>query len=72
MPELSGIELARKVKEINPKVKVVLITALEIRGKEFSKEFRSGRIDSFVQKPIGIGELTNKILSLLGETTREG
>jgi hypothetical protein len=60
------------VKEINPKVKVVLITALEIRGKEFSKEFRSGRIDGFVQKPIGIGELTNKILSLLGETTREG
>jgi len=72
MPELSGIELARKMKEINPKVKVVLISALEIRGKEFSKEFRSGRIDGFVQKPIGIGELTNKILSLLGETAREG
>jgi hypothetical protein len=25
-------------------------------------------VDGFVQKPIGIGDLTNKILSLIGET----
>jgi DNA-binding NtrC family response regulator len=31
MPEMSGIKLARKVKEINPKVKVVLMTSFEIR-----------------------------------------
>jgi two-component system cell cycle sensor histidine kinase/response regulator CckA len=68
MPGLSGIQLARKVKEINPNVKVVLMTAFEIRDNEFSKVFPSTQVDGFVQKPIGIKELTDKILSLIGDT----
>jgi DNA-binding NtrC family response regulator len=70
MPELSGIQLARKVKEINPNVKVVLMTSFEIRDNEFSKVFPSMHVDGFVQKPIGINDLTNKILSIIGETKR--
>jgi two-component system cell cycle sensor histidine kinase/response regulator CckA len=70
MPQLSGIQLARKVKEINPNVKVILMTAFEIRDNEFSKVFPSTQVDGFVQKPIGIKELSEKILSLVGETKR--
>ena len=70
MPVLSGIQLARKVKEINPSIKVVLITAFEIKDNEFSKVFPSTQVDGFVQKPIGIKDLTNKILSIIGETKR--
>ncbi len=70
MPGLSGIQLARKVKEANPVVKVVLMTAFEIRDSEFSKVFPSMHVDGFVQKPIRIGDLTNKILSIIGETKR--
>jgi two-component system, cell cycle sensor histidine kinase and response regulator CckA len=70
MPALSGIQLARKVKEINPNVKVVLMTGFEIRDNEFSKVFPSTSVDGFVQKPIGIKELTNKILSIIGESKR--
>jgi DNA-binding NtrC family response regulator len=70
MPEISGIKLARKVKEINPEVKVVLMTTFEIRDNEFSKVFPSTQIDGFVQKPIGIKDLTDKILSIIGETKR--
>jgi DNA-binding NtrC family response regulator len=70
MPGLSGIQLAKKVKEINPAVKTVLMTAFEIRDSEFSKVFPSTQVDGFVQKPIGIKELTDKILSLIGETKR--
>ena len=70
MPGLSGIQLARKVKEINPGIKVVLMTAFEIRDNEFSKVFPSTHVDGFVQKPISIADLTNKILSLIGETKR--
>ena len=68
MPSLSGIQLAKKVKEVNPNVKVVLMTAFEIRDNEFSKVFPSIQVDGFVQKPIGIKELTDKILSLIGDT----
>jgi DNA-binding NtrC family response regulator len=70
MPQLSGIQLARKVKEVNPDVKVILMTAFEIRDNEFSKVFPSTQVDGFVQKPIGIKELTDKILSLVDETKR--
>ena len=68
MPMLSGIQLSKKVKEVNPDVKVVLMTAFEIRGSEFSKVFPSTQVDGFVQKPIGIKDLTNKILSIIGDT----
>jgi DNA-binding NtrC family response regulator len=70
MPGLSGMQLARKVKEINPKVKVILMTAFEIRNNEFSKVFPSTQVDGFVQKPIGIRDLTDKILSLIEESQR--
>ena len=68
MPSISGIQLSKKVKEVNPNVKVVLMTAFEIRNNEFSKVFPSMHVDGFVQKPIGIKELTDKILSLIGDT----
>ena len=68
MPSISGIQLSKKVKEVNPNVKVVLMTAFEIRNNEFSKVFPSTQVDGFVQKPVGIKELTDKILSLIGDT----
>ena len=68
MPGISGIKLARKVKEINPNVKVILMTAFEIRDSEFSKVFPSTQVDGFAQKPIRIKDLTNKILDIIGES----
>jgi DNA-binding NtrC family response regulator len=71
MPRMSGIQLAKKVKEINPDVKTVLMTAFEVGDIEFSKGFPSTHVDGFVQKPIGLSDLTNKILSIIGETQEE-
>jgi DNA-binding NtrC family response regulator len=68
MPGISGIQLSKKIKEVNPNVKVVLMTAFEIRDNEFSKVFPSTQVDGFVQKPVGIKDLTNKILRLIGDT----
>jgi DNA-binding NtrC family response regulator len=70
MPGISGIRLARKVKEINPDVKVVLMTSFEINDNEFSKVFPSSQVDGFVQKPVSIQNLANKILDIIGETKR--
>jgi YesN/AraC family two-component response regulator len=66
MPELSGIQLTEKVKEINPNIKVVLTTAYDMRENELSRLLSAARIDGFIQKPIGIEELNNKILSIMG------
>jgi DNA-binding NtrC family response regulator len=70
MPGLSGIQLAKKVKEASPSVKVILMTSFEIRDSEFSKVFPSTQVDGFVQKPIGIKDLTKKILSVISENRR--
>jgi DNA-binding response OmpR family regulator len=67
MPALSGTQLAKKVKEVNPNVKVLLLTALEIRDNEVSDVSSSTNVDGFIQKPVGNKELTDKILSLIGE-----
>ncbi len=71
MPGISGIQLARKVKQINPNVKVILMTSFEIKDNEFSKVFPSTHVDGFVQKPIVINDLANKIWDIIGEIKRE-
>jgi DNA-binding NtrC family response regulator len=70
MPGISGIQLARKVKEYNPKVKVILMTSFGINDNEFSKVFPSTQVDGFIQKPVHLEELTNKILDTIGQTKR--
>ncbi len=68
MPGLSGIQLAEKVKERNANVKVLLLTGSEKIDNEASDVYPSNSVDGFVQKPIVIRKLTDKILSLIGET----
>jgi DNA-binding NtrC family response regulator len=70
MPGISGIKLARKVKELNPNVKVILMTSFEIKDNEFSKVFPSTQVDGFIQKPVHLEYLTNKILDTIGQTKR--
>jgi two-component system cell cycle sensor histidine kinase/response regulator CckA len=69
MPALSGIELAKKVKEINPNVKVLLLTGFGLKVMKISKASDSTSVvDGFVQKPIATTKLADKILGLIGET----
>jgi hypothetical protein len=44
------------------------MTSFEIKDNEFSKVFPSTQVDGFVQKPIRIKDLTNKILGIIGES----
>lgn len=71
MPALYGVQMSKKVKEIIPNVKVILITGFEIRDNEFSKVFPSVHADDFtIQKQIGIKDLTDKILSLIADSKK--
>jgi hypothetical protein len=50
-------------------VKVLLLTGFRLRDMEFSEGSPSTTVvDGFVQKPAATKELTDKILSLIGET----
>jgi YesN/AraC family two-component response regulator len=37
MPQMNGYELVTKIKELQPKVKVILMSGFEINEKEFSR-----------------------------------
>ena len=46
------------------------MTYFEIKENEFSKVFPSTQVDGFVQKPVHLEGLTNKILDTIGEIKR--
>ena len=52
MPGICGIDLAKKVREFDNKVKIFLMTAFESRDLEDREDFKNARIDRLIQKPI--------------------
>jgi DNA-binding response OmpR family regulator len=67
MPEMSGLDLYQKMKEIDSNVKICFLTASEL----FYEKYR--RIDAypivgkekFIQKPFGSGELIRQLNEIL-------
>ncbi|HEU4823149.1 MAG TPA: response regulator [Nitrososphaeraceae archaeon] len=61
MPLMSGFEFVRKVKKMNPKIKVLLMTAFEINDRELLRVLPEPKIDGFIQKPISMRKLNDII-----------
>jgi DNA-binding NtrC family response regulator len=57
MPRLSGIELIKKVKEANPFVRTLLMTAFEIDDPMFEEYRKAKIINDFLQKPVRLEDL---------------
>jgi YesN/AraC family two-component response regulator len=65
MPAMNGYELVIRIKKINPKVKVILMTAFEIQEKEFhnclSQLLPDIKVDAFLQKPFHLQQLNDVV-----------
>ncbi|HZA07306.1 MAG TPA: response regulator [Nitrososphaeraceae archaeon] len=57
MPGMNGFEFVRKIREVSPAVKVLLMSAFEINSVELSAGLGDARIESYIQKPISLNEL---------------
>lgn len=58
MPNMTGFELYRKIKDIDPKSKVCFITAFETYYEKFRQEFFPlEEIKGFIRKPVEIEDL---------------
>jgi CheY-like chemotaxis protein len=68
MPQMNGYELVRRIKALQPKVRVILMSAFEINDLEFSKVLPSVKIDGFISKPIMLKNLTNRIKKYLNNS----
>jgi two-component system response regulator ChvI len=62
---MNAFELYRKIKEKNPSMKIVFITAFEINKEEFSKVLPSIEVKDFIIKPISMTNLRIKLKEVL-------
>ena len=66
MPDMDGLALLNKVKELNPMVRTMLVSAYEFQNNpNFEKYLEQGIIDSFMEKPIKINRLCQRVRDLL-------
>jgi PAS domain S-box-containing protein len=63
MPDTGGGETYDKIKEINPKIKVLLSSGHSIDGQ--ATELLEKGCNGFIQKPFNIGELSHQIRAIL-------
>ncbi len=63
MPELNGPEAFRKLKEINPEVKVLFSSGYDEQTQ--SQDILNEGVLGFLQKPYGVNDLLNKIRTLI-------
>lgn len=61
MPGINGIELLKRIKELNPLVRTVLMTAFEFNDKLFQQYAEKQIINGFLQKPILLKDLVKEV-----------
>lgn len=62
MANLNGLELLKKVKQLKPSVRTILISAYEVdEDQVFQNYMKQGIINLFVKKPIGLPELCQEV-----------
>jgi YesN/AraC family two-component response regulator len=57
MPGLDGMQLIKKIKELNPLVRTILMTAYEVDDVVFKEYVKKEIINGFLQKPIRLDNM---------------
>jgi two-component SAPR family response regulator len=65
MPQMNGFELYRKIRDVDPQVRVCFLTALEVYYDEFRRVFPKLHLRCFARKPITPVELKKIIATEL-------
>jgi len=62
MPGLNGLELLKKVKTSNPKVRTILMSAYNFEEEELYQQYmREGVINSTIEKPVTMNRLYERV-----------
>ena len=65
MPIMNGFEFVIEARKINPKVRIVLMTAFEIDDKEFARALPKPKIDGLIRKPAVSQEILNVVSTVI-------
>jgi DNA-binding NtrC family response regulator len=61
MPKMNGFQLVRRVNELRPHMKIIMMTAYEVNPPEFQTMFPTLRVDSVLKKPFPPSKLAEAI-----------
>jgi DNA-binding NtrC family response regulator len=61
MPNLDGLELVKVVKDLNPLVRTILMTAFATKDDLFQDYARQKIINNFLQKPVLLADLYEQV-----------
>lgn len=66
MPKLDGIKLAKRIREIDEHIKILLVTAFSLQDLQNNEEFKLAKFSNIIQKPVKmseLGQMINEVLS---------
>ncbi len=62
MPSLNGLELLKKVKTLNPKVRTILMSAYNFEEEELYQQYmKEAVINSTIEKPVKMNRLYQRV-----------
>ena len=67
MPSLDGIRLAKRIREFDTKIKILLITAFYFNDMLDTEEYREAKLTGLIQKPTKLSVLRQRIIELLSK-----
>jgi CheY-like chemotaxis protein len=67
MPGMNGIEFAKRIREYNPKVRFLLITAFYETKDLIDNELEEAKISKILKKPVKLSELRTQVTNLCNE-----
>jgi CheY-like chemotaxis protein len=65
MPVMNGFQFISEARKINPKVKILLMTAFEINDKEFARVLPKPKIDGLIRKPASSKEILSIVSTVI-------
>jgi DNA-binding NtrC family response regulator len=61
MPQMTGFQLARRLKELRPEMKIIMTTTFEVNKGEFDAVFPSLQVENVVPKPARPSQLAEMV-----------
>jgi len=71
LPVLSGLELAKRIRRINSKVHILMITGYSIKDMVADDEFREAKISDVLQKPILFEDLKSCVIKICAQSLED-
>ena len=65
MPAMNGFQFVSEARKINPKIKILLMTAFEISDKELAQALPKPKIDGLIRKPATSKEISNIVSTVM-------